>query len=520
MIFLKRILLTVLSLGAVAALAAQSLSADFDTGSMGRVLRCDSSWLKLSPDDSMRMCSLELLSKTDPDNPVDAGVPPSSRWFHFRIDGVRGSMVFIKIPNTEMQQPFYSYDGVNYMRFGRAENLFPNTVDAVFERDTVYVAYFAPYTHARHEQDMARWSRLPFADRETIGFSGNGAPVDMLTVTDPSVPDSVKRKVWIHARVHTSEAPSSWHLAALVDRLTDTTRLAAEIRRRSLFYVVPETNPDGVTGGYSRSDSSGVNLEINWARPDSLTAPEVTALKSAIRRLTADRPMDVALNMHSQVAPRVTYWIHTAGSTSDAFFRREMLLSALTMNHTTRYAPGEQSFSALNERYCEGWIWNMFGEHTLAMTFETPYTYYNDNPGGGCVMPGNLARLAEASLLALSDLLDLGGAERRVVDSEGMKRRGEWSERCDGRIFFGESYLTAAEAGASVQFDFGHLPAGTYDLYRWVPGPQQTDACSGDDNRWVEAATLENRRDGRLRWTYRAAAAGEMIDAVLLVRRP
>ena len=30
----------------------------------------------------------------------------------------------------------------------------------------------------------------------------------MLILTDATVPDSLKRRVWIHSRVHTSEAPA------------------------------------------------------------------------------------------------------------------------------------------------------------------------------------------------------------------------------------------------------------------------------------------------------------------------
>lgn len=63
------------------------------------------------------------------------------------------------------------------------------------------------------------------------------------------------------------------------------------------------------------------------------------------------------------------------------------------------------------------------------MTFETPYTYYNNDPAGEWVSRESLAELAHASLLALSDLLDLGGSERRQADSERMKARGKWLRR-------------------------------------------------------------------------------------------
>ena len=109
-------------LGATAP-AQLRLSADFDTGNLGKIVRIDSMHLKHRPDDSVRMYSVEVLTRPDPKNPVDPDVPPSERWFHFRMEGVRGKHLFLRIPNTEVRRPFYSYDGTNYMRFTRRENL-------------------------------------------------------------------------------------------------------------------------------------------------------------------------------------------------------------------------------------------------------------------------------------------------------------------------------------------------------------------------------------------------------------
>lgn len=130
-------------LGATAP-AQLRLSADFDTGNLGKIMRIDSMYLKHRPDDSVRMYSVEVLTRPDPKNPVDPDVPPSERWFHFRMEGVRGKHLFLRIPNTEVRRPFYSYDGTNYMKFTQRENLIPQTVHTFFERNTVYIAYFAP----------------------------------------------------------------------------------------------------------------------------------------------------------------------------------------------------------------------------------------------------------------------------------------------------------------------------------------------------------------------------------------
>lgn len=502
------------------AAAQVTLSADFDTGNIGFVRRIDSVRMLRSQKNSLEVMSLGIRSRIDPHNPVDTALLPSSRWFHFRLEGVRDKLLFLHIPNTEMVRPFFSYDGVDYARFDAGECTLPQTVYKYFTRDTVYIAYFLPYSHARYGAKAEEWALSPFIRRQQIGRSGEGRPIDMLILTDDSVPDSLKRQVWIHSRIHTSEAPAAWHLEAMVDELLSDTPLAEEIRRHTVFYIVPQTNPDGVWGGYSRSTPQGVNLEINWDRPDSLTGVEVRVLKRTIDSLTAQRPFDVALNLHSQSPPFVTYWIHTAKSTSQKMYRRKMLLSALTIDHTSYYRPIDQRFSEAAPRYAEGWFWKRFGEKTLAVTFETPYTYYNNDPAGEWVSRESLAELAHASLLALSDLLDLGGTERLQADSERMKARGKWIRKATkDRQFFGNSYLVAEKKGASVSFVFPDVAEGRYEIYKWIPGPLDKKFAR-EENRWQPIGEVVQEKSGRLVWRYQASAAGDVLDAVLLVRKP
>ena len=466
---------------------------------------------------SLEVMSFGIRSRIDPLNPVDTALLPSSRWFHFRLEGVKGKLMFLRIPNTEMVRPFYSYDGEEYLRFDAGECSLPQTVYKYFLHDTVYVAYFLPYSHARHKAKADEWACSPFVRRQRIGRSGEGRPIEMLILTDATVPDSLKRRVWIHSRVHTSEAPAAWYLEAMIDELLSDAPLSREILRRTVFYVVPETNPDGVRGGYSRSTAQGVNLEINWDRPDSLTQPEVRVLKRTIDSLSTERPFDVALNLHSQSAPFVTYWIHTAKSTSAKMYRRKMLLSALTVAHTPYYRPIDQRFSEAAPRYAEGWFWQRFGERTLAVTFETPYTYYNNDPAGEWVSRESLAELAHASLLALSDLLDLGGSERRQADSERMKARGKWLRRtAKDRQFFGGSYLVAERKGASVSFVFPDVAEGRYEVFKWIPGPLDKKFAR-EENRWQPIGEVVQEQAGRLVWRYQAAAPGDVLDVILLV---
>lgn len=525
---IRRIGHRLLRLGAAVWIAAGSLpdasaqvtaSADFDSGSMGRMRLSAETRLPAGGRDSIGIVSLEVRSRVDPTDPHAGKAWPSSRWFHFRLQGVRDKLLLLHIPNTELERPFYSYDGRDYRRLDADALVRPQTLLlAAAERDTLYFAYFLPYTHGRHLEKAEQWSRSPFVVRHEIGRSGGGVPLTMLVVTDPGVPDAGKRRVWIHSRVHPSEAPAAWFLEAMVEELLSDRPLSRQLRRSTIFHIVPETNPDGVIGGYSRTTADGINPETDWNRPDSLTSPEVAALKRTIARLADEQPLDVVLNLHTQRAPFVTYWIHTPESSSQQMYRRKMLLSALTIGHTPYYRPIDQRFSTLDPKYAEGWLWQRYGERTLAVTFETTYSCYNADPQGEWVSAENLAELARSSLLALSDLLDLGGEERLRIDCEGRGGRGWETRRDDNRLFFGDSYRIARRPGAVFACSLPEtLPDGCYAVYKWVPGALGA-RFSERENRWVPLGVTLRKRKGCSRLLYRASAAGDTLDALLLVR--
>ena len=517
--FKTKIVLLFILINSSTSFSQIRITSQFDNGSMERYRVLDSAWIRRGASDSIMSISVEVSSRKDPLNPVDTTLSPSARWYHFRMEGVKDKLIFLNILNSEVRRPFYSYDMVNYTRFDDSENLYPNAINKIFTRDTVYIAYFMPYTYAKHIARISEWSRKPFVEHQVIGNSTQGLPVNMLRVTDNSISDDKKKIIWIHGRVHTSEAPAAWHLDGMIEEILSDTPFAVELRKNAIFYIVPETNPDGVFGGYSRSTSTGVNIEINWDRPDSLTMPEIKALKAAMTKITAERPIDLMLNMHSQVANSITYWIHSAKSTSEEYFKAQSLLSALTINHSPYYRSVDQLYSDVAPRYAEGWLWNRFGEKTLAITFETPYTYYNNDRKGPWVDPDNLKELAHSSLLAVGDLLNLDKIGRVIVDSDDLKRvPARWRAHGEtNKLFFGKTYLAADRSGASIKLTIPNLTRGEYTIYRWVVGPV-AESFPESTNIWKEVGKVVHNKDGRYIWRYKARSLGETIDAIIFVK--
>ena len=482
-------------------------STEFESGSLGSAKMIDSVWFSPKNGDSTLYISYQIDSRFDPLNPIDTTLRPSARWYYFRMVGVKDKMVHLNIKNSEAIRPFYSYNGENFTRFTSGENPEKGHLVKKFKQDTVYISHFIPYTWSRHNEKLGEWSQKSFVVREEIGQSSLGLPIEMITITDPQSNNVNKKRIWIHGRSHPSEQPASWHLEALTDFIISDKAEASDLRKNSIIYIVPFINPDGVYGGYSRSTSTGVNIEINWDRPDSLTMPEVKALKSTLERITAQNPLDLLLNMHSQIANSASYWIHTGESTTEKFLNDQLLLSSLTMDDRRFYREEDQQFSAVASRYAEGWIWDRFKERTLAITFETPYTYYKENPYGAWVSPDNLKELAEDTFYSIYDYLMIPGENRIIIEPEKLRGKGWQRGDKKARTYFGENYYVDYSGNGRAIFKLNYLNEGEYKVYNYK------------SNRWVEMDSVVQRREGRFVYRVNSSTLGGEVDAILLVRK-
>ena len=190
----------------------------------------------------------------------------------------------------------------------------------------------------------------------------------------------------------------------------------------------------------------------------------------------------------------------------------------MTINYTPFYRPQDQSFSAIAPRYVEGWIWDRFGEKTLAITFETPYTYYNQDKDGPWVSVDNLAQLGYSTLLAVSDLLDLDKENRIIADTDDNRvSKRNWEVSYDpSSIFFGDTFLVSKKEGSSLKYKL-NLKKGVYTLYCWKVGPT-AESYPAETNRWVKRAKVIQRRDGNFTYRIKSTNPGEKADAILLVK--
>ncbi|MDR2292374.1 MAG: hypothetical protein LBE11_02750 [Prevotellaceae bacterium] len=512
---MKKFFLIITFLFNLAVNAQVRFDIDFESGSAGKITQIDSVYIRTSEKDSSLHLSYIFESRFDPQNPVDTALPPSARWFYFRMTGAKNKYIYFDFKHTDPLRAVYSYDNCKFERFEENEAKI-RKIYKFFDSDTVYIAYFIPYTNSFLQSRIDKWKQHKDADIKTFGYSFHNQPMQLLTITDQTISDENKYRIWIHARTHTSETPSSWHLDGLIETLLAENKNAEIYRKSFVFYIVPFANPDGVFEGLSRSNATGVNQEINWDKDELQTVVEVKNIKRQIKKLTETRPFDLVLNMHSQVANNATYWIHTAETTNEKFLSRQLLLCYLNMFDNSYLSPDELSFSKMASRYPEGWIWNNFGDKTVAMTFETPYTYFGAS--NIWLNTENLRDFGKSTLDAIAMYFGICTPDRIILDNENANMQGKWEKvKSDKMLYFGENYLSSQKRGSKITYKHKKLPIGKYKIYKWNAG-ESGETPVANMNQWIFIDTYEQKKTSNFKYKFKPKSSNENFDAIMLIK--
>lgn len=407
---------------------------------------------------NLNIYKVDIITRPDPANPIDSTLKPSSRWFYFGIENVKGYKLYLNFINTDPALPFYSYDNKNFKRvsYDKKKKLFYIQPT----KNKIYLSYFIPYTDKNLINTEKLMEKNHYVKIDTIGFSVSKLPIKMYTITNFKISDSLKRKVWIHSRIHTSEAPSSFIVDNFIHLLLSNNHYYQEILNNVVFYIVPFTNPDGVKYGLSRSNLQGINMEINWNRPDSLTAVELSQIKKKFLELNSKHKFDIVFNSHSQIENRVIYWLHHKSTLNEKLYKNQILFAYLGTDEKYFYPPFEH-FSDISPKYLEGLCWLINGDTTVALTFETSYAYYNTKKKGETVNLTNLKILAKNILNSFNDYLMIPNKYRLVIDNDTTQSISDYHY-----FYFGENYLLKNKGDKIVYKLYQNL-LGNYKVYKW-----------------------------------------------------
>lgn len=230
------------------------------------------------------------------------------QWFHFKLHA--NPYIEYKLHINELAksafpdgwkdyQALASYDRETWFRVDTAFTGDQLIIEFTPEYDSVYFAYFAPYSYERH-LDLVAKAQLSFDCRhELLGFTVDGRELNLLIVGEEHHVDDAdniqaKNKIWISARQHPGETMAQWLIEGLLHRLLDEDDgLAKSLLQENVFYIVPNMNPDGSVRGHLRTNALGVNLNREWQSPSLENSPEVFHVLNKMQETDVDIYIDV-----------------------------------------------------------------------------------------------------------------------------------------------------------------------------------------------------------------------------------
>lgn len=336
------------------------------------------------------------------------------QWFNFRVSEARDLPLTLHLDNagqTSYPPGWHGYHAVatyDRQHFFRVPTSYDGqrlTISHTPTRDVVYYSYFAPYSHERHQDLIARSLAAPGVHHELLGATLDGRDLDLLRVGEPG---DGRKVCWIIARQHPGETMAEWLMEGLIARLIDPEDpIGAALRRRAVFYLVPNMNPDGAFRGNLRVNAAGANLNREWQEPSRERSPEVLLVRQRMQQTGVDFCLDV----HGDEALPYNFIAGPDGVTSvpprvhalqDAY-EQALVRASPDFQMTHGYdpvPPGEA-----NMTMCTTFLADHFG--CLAMTLEMPFKDNADapNPELGW-SPERCRQLGRANLDALHAVVD------------------------------------------------------------------------------------------------------------------
>jgi len=359
--------------------------------------------------------NIQLLSADDPSN-IRLAIRPDNasdffQWFYFRVSGARDTQCQFQIENAgkaaftggwKDYSVCASYDRETWFRI-------PTTYyDGVLswehapELDSLYYAYFAPYSMERHADMIAEIAQHPDVNLNVLGQSVEGQDLDCVTIGEGN------RIVWVIGRQHPGETQASWWMEGFLARLLDDDDpIARVLRAEATFHIVPNMNPDGSCRGNLRTNYAGANLNREWDKATLQSSPEVY---HTIEAMNAARP-HMVLDVHGDESLPYNFIAGAegiVGYTDKQAKNLEDFLNAYctaSPDFQTKVGYPKTSAGKANLAMCTNFCAHEYD--CLAMTLEMPFKDNADLPDDVFGWsPERSARLGGAALDAMLAVMD------------------------------------------------------------------------------------------------------------------
>ncbi|MGB0907203.1 MAG: M14 family metallopeptidase [Maricaulaceae bacterium] len=334
------------------------------------------------------------------------------QWFYFRLSGARDMPCRIVIENAkdaaftggwENYQACASYDRETWFRVdGTSYEDGKLIIEYEPSYDSVYFAYFAPYSMERHADLIAEALQHDEVSMRVLGHSIDGQTLDCLEIGNGP------KNIWVIARQHPGETMAEWWAEGFLGRLLDNDDPVARVlRSKARFYIVPNINPDGSRRGNLRTNAAGANLNREWGKGNIQDCPEVHYITEA---MNADKPVMV-MDVHGDEALPYNFIAgaegipgFTAKQQKDLDdFKAAYMRATPDFQVTHGYPLGEPGKA--NMTYCTSFTASAYD--CLAMTLEMPFKDNADLPDDVFGWsPERAVKLGAASLDAMLNVID------------------------------------------------------------------------------------------------------------------
>jgi murein tripeptide amidase MpaA len=260
--------------------------------------------MKLTISSTFDAGNIEVIAADNPEN-IQLKIEKDTnsdflQWFYFRLQGAKSLDCKLNIVNAgdaaypegwENYQARASYDRITWFQIPTSYNNGILSLDFIPEFDSIYFAYFAPFSYEQHLDLVNSAQQSWLCTLETIGETTQGRPIDFLRIGDD---DTKKKNLWVIARQHPGETMAEWFMLGLIDRILDEEDAASvSLLEKANLYFIPNMNIDGSIQGNLRVNAKGVNLNREWAKPSIEDSPEVYFVKEKMKEIGMDFNLDV-----------------------------------------------------------------------------------------------------------------------------------------------------------------------------------------------------------------------------------
>ncbi|NQD37844.1 carboxypeptidase family protein [Permianibacter sp. IMCC34836] len=334
-----------------------------------------------------------------------------AQWFYFQLSGGKGQAIKMRFLNASTSaypqgwddyNVVASYNRVDWFRVATHYDKKEMVVHFLPEADTVWFAYFEPYSSERHLDLIGFANEYEHVDVIQLGQTIDGRDMTVLEVTnaESDIPFAEKKKVWLTARQHPGETMAEWFVEGFLERLLNLDEpVSRQLLDQAVFYIVPNMNPDGSARGNLRTNAVGANLNREWQTPTMERSPEVFL----VRQKMLETGVDLFLDAHGDEGLPYNFVAGCEGipayderhkKLEDAF---KAAWAAVSPDFQDKFGYEKDAPGQANMTLATTWIGQQF--KCLSYTIEMPFKDNANLPDGDVGWSGERSRVFGASVL-------------------------------------------------------------------------------------------------------------------------